>query len=75
MLAEEGQVRLPPLGNGIIVVTVRNRAADHQQKDLAEWVQYPADIARIIDAGKVLQQGRQAGPGGERLGRGSNGGH
>jgi hypothetical protein len=69
LLAEERQMRGPPIGDGVVIVAVGNRGADHQQQGLAQRVENAANIERVLDAGEMLEQRGQARPAGEWLRR------
>ena len=75
VLAQEAQMRLTPVGNGFIVVAIGDRVAHHQQQHLTQWMQDAVDVAGIVDVGKVLQQGGQAGPTRRRLNHSGDGRH
>ena len=51
------------------------KPAIHQQQHLTQRMQNAADVAGILDAGEMLQQGRKAGSARRRLRRGGYGGH
>jgi len=50
MTPKEVQMGLSPGGDVVVVVTVGDRAADHQQQDLRQRMADPAHIARVIAA-------------------------
>ena len=60
MAAQEVQVRLAPGGDVVVVVAVGHGAADDQEQDFSEWMGDAADIARIIDAGEMVEKDAQA---------------
>lgn len=74
VLAQEIHV-CPPVGDRVIVIAIRDGAADHQQQDLSQGMQDAADVVQIIDGGKVLQKRRQAESGRWQIRRGRIGGH
>ena len=61
MPTQEGQMRLAPGGDVIVVVAVGDGAANHQQQDLGQRMGDAADIARVGDGGEVIQQDSEAG--------------
>ena len=66
--AEEVEVRRAPGGDVLVVVAVGDGAADHEQEDLVEPVGDPPHVARVLDLGEVLEQGREARLPGQGLG-------
>jgi hypothetical protein len=50
-----------PGGDVVVVVTVGDGAADHQQKNLGQRVQDPPHIAGVVDRRGVFQQDGEAG--------------
>jgi hypothetical protein len=72
MAAKEIKMRRAPGGDIVIVVAIRDRAANDQEQDFRQGMKDPADIARIINCGQVFQEHREP-----RLSRrlGENWGH
>ncbi len=50
---------LAPSGDVIVVVAIRNGAANDQQQNLRQRMQAAPDIARIVDRGKMFQSHRE----------------
>jgi hypothetical protein len=59
--AQERQMSLAPLRDALVVVAIRDRAADHQKQDLRQGMRHPPGLARILDDGEVVQKGAKTG--------------
>ena len=68
-------MRRTPVGDGVIVVAIGDRAADHQQQNLTQRVQDTADVTRVFNGAEMIQQGGQTGAAGQRVGSGWHSGH
>ena len=49
-------MRFAPGGDVVVIVAIRDRAANDKEQDLGQRMHDPADIARIVDRGEVLQK-------------------
>lgn len=56
---QEFEMLLAPSGDVIVVVAIRNGAANDQQQNLRQRMQAAPDIARIVDRGKMFQSHRE----------------
>jgi hypothetical protein len=60
VLAQKIHVRFTPIGDDVIIVTIGDLAADHQQQHLTRRMQKAVDVAGVLDVGEMLQQDGQA---------------
>ena len=51
---------LAPGGDIIVVVAIRDRAANDQEQNLRQRMEDPPDITRVVNRGKVFQKHREA---------------
>ena len=54
--AQEGEVRLAPGRDGVVMVAVGHRRADDEQQDLAKRMGHPPRLARIVDDREVIEK-------------------
>ncbi len=54
--AQERQMPLAPGRNGVIVVAVRHRAANHQQQHLRQGMRHAPSLPGILDDGKMVEE-------------------
>lgn len=59
--AQKGEMRLAPVRYALVVIAIRNRAADHQQQDLGQRMGDPPRFTRILDRAQMLEQHSQPG--------------
>ena len=55
-VAQEGEMRLAPVGDPLVVVVVGDRGADHQQQHLGQRMRHAPGLARVLDRAEVLEQ-------------------
>ena len=54
--AQEIEMCRAPFGDIVVIVAVRNRAADHEQDHLAQRIHHLAGLARVLDDREMIQQ-------------------
>jgi hypothetical protein len=60
--AQEGEVRVAPIDDVVVVVAARDRAAHHQEQYLAQRIHDLPGLPRIRDLSEVIEQRTQAWP-------------
>jgi hypothetical protein len=60
--AQEGEVRLPPIDNVVIIIAARDGAAHHQKQHLAQRIHDLPGLPPIHHPAKVIKQGGKARP-------------
>jgi hypothetical protein len=60
MPAKKINMCLTPGSDIVVVVTIRDRAANNQEQNLRHWMKDPPDIPWLIDCRKVLKKHREA---------------
>lgn len=59
MPPKEIEMRLAPGGDIVVVVAIRDRAANDQEQNLRQRMEDPPDITRVVNRRKVFQKHRQ----------------
>ena len=54
--AQEGEVRLAPIDDVVIIVAARDRAAHHQEQHLAQRIHDLPGLPRILDLREMIEQ-------------------
>ena len=60
--AQEGEVRLAPIDDVVVIVAARDRAAHHQKQHLAQRIEDLAALPRIRDLGEMIKQSGEPRP-------------
>jgi hypothetical protein len=60
--AQEGEVRVAPIDDVVVIVAARDRAAHHQEQYLAQRIHDLPGLPRIRDLSEVIEQRTQAWP-------------
>jgi len=61
--AQEGEVRLAPIDDVVVIVAARDRAAHRQKQHFAHRIHDLPGLPRILDLREVIEQRAQAWPG------------
>jgi len=54
--AQEGEVRLAPIDDVVVIVAARDRAAHHQEQHLAQRIHDLPGLPRILDLREAIEQ-------------------
>ena len=58
--AQQRKMRFAPVRDGVEIVAIGHRAADQKQQNLRQRMSHPPRLPRVLDDGKMVQQGPKA---------------